>query len=155
MMAHHTVAMTTAEGYHTPNVDAPLRIFLALNLRDSTTEDNVRKRPLPVKSTLMPWRAIRVSLRRQCKPAIALCKEKQKILNLQIFFVQFAKRTKADKCVRKQLTNYGLRPKLLTLGRLQASLVCTRSIATLKIESHQGRIGRRDMIVSQKIWGKK
>ena len=25
--------------------DAPLRIFLALNLRDSTAEDNVRKRP--------------------------------------------------------------------------------------------------------------
>ena len=37
-------------GYHTPNADAPLRIFLALNLRDSMTEDNVRKRPfLPVK----------------------------------------------------------------------------------------------------------
>ena len=28
----------------------------------------------------------------------------------------------------------GLRPKLLTLGRLQASLVCPRLIATLKIE---------------------
>ena len=29
----------------------------------------------------------------------------------------------------------GLRPKLLTLGRLQASLVCPRLIATLKIEN--------------------
>lgn len=44
-MTNHTVAMTTAEGYHTPNVNAQLRIFLALNLRDSMTEDNVRKRP--------------------------------------------------------------------------------------------------------------
>ena len=37
------------KGYHTPNVDAPLRIFLALNLRDSTAEDNVRKRPFTSK----------------------------------------------------------------------------------------------------------
>ena len=49
MTASHTVANATAEGYHTPNADAPLRIFLALNLRDSMTEDNVRKRPITSK----------------------------------------------------------------------------------------------------------
>ena len=32
-------------GYNTPNADAPLRSLLDLNLRDSTVEDNVRKRP--------------------------------------------------------------------------------------------------------------
>lgn len=49
MTACHIVAITTTEGYHTPNADAPLRIFLALNLRDSTAEDNVRKRPFTSK----------------------------------------------------------------------------------------------------------
>ena len=51
MTAYHTIAVTIVEGYHTPNADAPLRIFWSfVNLRDSAAEDNVRKRPfLPVK----------------------------------------------------------------------------------------------------------
>ena len=36
--------------------------------------------------------------------------------------------------VEEKTLKIGLRPKLLTLGRLQARLVCPRLIATLKIE---------------------
>ena len=38
-------SLQVAAGYNTPNADAPLRSLLDLNLRDSTVEDNVRKRP--------------------------------------------------------------------------------------------------------------
>ena len=41
--AHHDERESA--GYNTPNADAQLRSLLDLNLRDSTVEDNVRKRP--------------------------------------------------------------------------------------------------------------
>ena len=51
MTSNHTVTISTADGYHTLNVDAPLRIFWPLvNLRDSHVEDNVRKRPFIYKT---------------------------------------------------------------------------------------------------------
>ena len=47
--------------HNTPNVDAPLRIFLAWsNLRDSIVEDNVRKRPFSVKIRLTAPLGLRV-----------------------------------------------------------------------------------------------
>ena len=47
--------------HNTPQVDASAAYLLRLNLRDSTVEDNVRKRPfLPIIFDPPPFRAIRV-----------------------------------------------------------------------------------------------
>jgi len=56
-----TVPMKIWAGFNTPEADVPVASLLGLNLRDSTAEDNVRKRPFTTKVlTLMPFRAIRV-----------------------------------------------------------------------------------------------
>ncbi len=48
-------------GYNTPKVDVPVAYLQRLNLRDSTVEDNVRKRPITNKIlTLMPLWASQV-----------------------------------------------------------------------------------------------
>ena len=39
---------TERAGYNTPKVDVLVASLLGLNLRDSTSEDNVRKRPFPL-----------------------------------------------------------------------------------------------------------
>ena len=44
-----TKPMKIWTGYNTPKVDGSVAFLLGLNLRDSTSEDNVRKRPFATK----------------------------------------------------------------------------------------------------------
>ena len=71
-------------GHNTPKVDVPVAYLQRLNLRDSTVEDNVRKRPITNKIlTLMPLWASQVD----CKDTTFFLTKKK----YQDYFFRFSK----------------------------------------------------------------